>query len=83
MNEIGIIASMIAAIATIITLVFTIRNSKGNVITRIERKRDEIARIETQFHRTYGINANLSQHYPTSMKVKKLQNDIQELQKKI
>ncbi len=72
MNEIGIIASVIAAIAAIITLLFTIRNSKGNVIKRIERKRDEITRIET-----------LSQHYPTSMKVQKLQNDIQELQKKI
>jgi len=83
MNEIGIIASVIAAIAAIITLIFTIRNSKGNVIKRIERKRDEITRIETQFYRTYGINANLSQHYPTSMKVRKLQNDIQELQKKI
>ena len=55
MNEIGIIASVIAAIAAIITLLFTIRNSKGNVIKRIERKRDEITRIETQFYRTYGI----------------------------
>ena len=45
MNEIGIIASVIAAIAAIITLVFTIRNSKGNVIKRIERKQRQIQDI--------------------------------------
>lgn len=83
MNEIGIIASVIAAIAAIITLVFTIRNSKGNVIKRIERKQRQIQDITFQFSKTYGVNANISQHYPTSMKVQKLQNDIQELQKKI
>ena len=83
MNEIGIIASVIAAIAAIITLVFTIRNSKGNVINRIERKQRQIQDITFQFSKTYGVNAKISQHYPTSMKVQKLQNDIQELQKKI
>ena len=83
MNTIGIIASVIAALATIITLIFTIRNSKGNVIKRMERKQQEIREIETQFYRTYGLNANVSQHYPTYRKVEKLQNDIAELSKRI
>lgn len=83
MNEIGIIASVIAAIAAIITLVFTIRNSKGNVIKRIERKQRQIQDLNTQFARTYGLNANMSMHYPTQRKMDKLENDIAELRKKI
>lgn len=83
MNEIGIIASVIAAIAAIITLIFTICNSKGNVIKRIERKQRQIQDLNTQFARTYGLNANMSMHYPTQRKMDKLENDIAELRKKI
>ena len=83
MNEIGIIASLIAAIAAIITLIFTIRNSKGNVIKRIEKKQRQIQDLNTHFARTYGLNANMSMHYPTQRKMDKLENDIAELRKKI
>lgn len=83
MNEIGIIASVIAAIAAIITLIFTIRNSKGNVIKRIERKQNQIHEIENQFYRSYGLNANMGMHYQTSSKKRKLEEEIEELRKKI
>ena len=83
MNEIGIIASVIAAIAAIITLVFTIRNSKGNVIKRIEKKKRQIQDLDFQFSKTYGLNANMSMHYPTSMKKRKLEEEIEDLRKKI
>lgn len=83
MNEIGIIASVIAAIAAIVALIFTIRNSKGNVIKRIERKQNQIHEIENQFYRSYGLNANMSMHYPTSAKKRKLEEEIEELRKKI
>ena len=83
MNEIGIIASVIAAIAAIVALIFTIRNSKGNVIKRIERKQNQIHEIENQFYRSYGLNANMSMHYPFWEKKEKLENEIQELKKRI
>ena len=83
MNEIGIIASVIAAIAAIIALIFTIRNRKGNVVKRIERKQDQIHKIENQFYRSYGLNANMGMHYPTSSKKRKLEEEIEELRKKI
>lgn len=83
MNEIGILASVIAAIAAIITLIFTIRNSKGNVIKRIERKQDQIYKLENDFHRTYGLNANMRMHYQTQAKKEKLEKEIEELKKKI
>lgn len=83
MNLIGTIASVIAAIATIITLIFTVRNSKGNVIKRIERKQREIRDLDNQFVRTYGLNANIKMHYPTSSKMRQLEEEIEELQKKI
>lgn len=83
MNTIGIIASVIAAIAAIITLVFSIRNSKGSVIKRIERKQRAIQDLDTQFARTHGLNANMSMHYPFWEKKQKLEAEINELRKKI
>lgn len=86
MDSIGTIASIIAAITGIIatiTGIIGIRNSKGNVIKRIERKQDQIQEIQNQFYRRYGLNVNIEQHYPTYRKIQKIQSDIQELQKKI
>lgn len=86
MDSIGTIASIIAAITGIIatiTGIIGIRNSKGNVIKRIERKQDQIHEIENQFYRSYGLNANMGMHYPTSSKKRKLEEEIEELRKKI
>ena len=83
MNEIGIIASVIAAIAAIVTLIFTIRNSKGNVIKRIERKQQQIHDLNNHFTRSYGMNANMGMHYPTQSKKDRLEREIEELRKKI
>ena len=86
MNDIGTIASIIAAITGIVAMItgiIAIRNSKGNVIKRIERKERKINEIETQFVRAYGLNVNIERHYPTYRKVEKLQEDINELKKRI
>ena len=83
MNEIGIIASVIAAIATIIALVFTIRNSKGNIVKRIERKKARIYALEQRFYKTYGPMAEMRQHYEIQKKKEKLEAEINELLKKI
>ena len=83
MNEFGIIVSVIAAMAAIITLIFTIRNSKGNVIKRIERKQDKIHALEQRFYRTYGLNDDMMRHYDIQVKKDKLEAEINELRKKI
>ena len=86
MNDIGTIASIIAAftgIVGMITGIIAVRNSKGNVIKRIERKQRKIQKIDNQFVKTYGLNANASMHYPTSSKINTLQKDIEELNKRI
>lgn len=86
MKDIGTIASIIAAITGIVAMItgiLAIRNSKGNVIKRIERKQRRIQKIDNQFYREFGLNANTSTHYPTLMKKKKLEVEINELRKKI
>ena len=83
MNELGIIASVIAAIAAILTLIFTIRNSKGNVIKRIERKQQQIQDLEQSFFEAYGPIAEIRQHYDIQVKKEKLEAEINELRKKI
>ena len=81
--DFGTIASIIAAITSIITLFYTIYNSKGNVRRRIERKQRKINELEFQFSKKYGLNANMNQHYPTQRKKDKLENDINELKKEL
>jgi peptidoglycan hydrolase CwlO-like protein len=86
MNDIGTLASIVAAITGIVAMItgiIAIRNSKGNVIKRIERKQRKIQEIDNQFARTYGLNANANMHYPTSSKINTLQKDIEELKKRI
>lgn len=86
MNEIGTIASIIAAITGIVAMItgiIAIRNSKGNVIKRIERKQRQIQDLNTQFARTYGLNANMSMHYPFWERKEQLEKEIQELKKRI
>ena len=86
MNDIGTIASIIAAITGIVAMItgiIAIRNSKGNVIKRIERKQQEIQDLDNQFARTYGLNANMSMHHPYWEKKDKLEAEINELRKKI
>ena len=83
MDSIGTITSVIAAILAAIALFYTIRNSKGNVIKRIERKQRKIHEIEDQFYRKYGLNANVRMHSPSFSKIDKLQKDIDELKKRI
>lgn len=83
MNYISIIASVIAALAAVITLIFTIQNSKGNVIKRIERKQRAIQDLEQRFCRTYGLNDDMRRHYNIQVKKEKLEAEIYELEKKI
>ena len=80
---IGTIISIIAALTGIITLFYIVYHSKGNVRRRIERKQKKINELESQFFKTYGLNANMRQHYPTQRKKEKLENDINELEKEL
>lgn len=86
MSDIGTIASIIAAITGIvgaITGIIAIRNSKGSVIKRIERKQRRIQDLDNWFARTYGLNDNTRRHYDIQKKKEKLENDIAELSKRI
>lgn len=81
--DIGTLASIIAAITGIIMLFHTIYHSKGNIRKRIERKKRKIYELENQFTKKYGIDANMSQHYPTQRKIEELKKEIIELEKEL
>lgn len=86
MNDIGTIASIVAAITGIVAMItgiIAIRNSKGNVIRRIERKQHQIHDLEQNFYRTYGLNDDMRRHYNIQAKKEKLENQINELSKRI
>ena len=81
---IGIIASVIAAIAAVATLWFSIRSSKGNILKRIEEKKRQIRSIEEAQIRLYGLNGGrVRAMTPMDVKRNRLQNEIAELERKL
>lgn len=79
MNTIDVIASVIAAITGIIAVL----NTKGCIIKRIERKERQLQRLNNQFARTHGLNANMHQDYDTQVKKERLERSIIELRKRL
>ena len=77
--DIGTIASIVAAAVTTITLFFTIRNSKWNILKRIERKEQIIRELNNQYLRTYGLQSNMNPNHPIYKKIKKIERSVEEL----
>lgn len=81
---IGTIASVIAAIAAIATFWFSIRSSKGNILKRIEKKKQQIRSIEDAQIRLYGLNGGgVRALTPMDAKRNRLQSEIAELERKL
>lgn len=66
-----------------ITGIIAIRNSKGNVIKRIERKQAQIHALEQWFYRTHSLNDDMGRHYDIQVKKERLEKEIQELKNRI
>lgn len=84
MDAVGTISSVIAAAAAVAALWFAIRNSKGNILKRIERKEAQLQKISDQQIRLYGLNGGPI-HPITSLdrKKDKLTADIAKLNRKL
>ena len=84
MEQIGIIASVIAAFAAIATLWFSVRTSKGNILRRIDRKEQQMREIEHQLTLRYGLNRGSGGPItPLDEKRRRLQKEIIELKRKL
>ena len=85
MEFVGIIASVVAAIASIIALLYSVRMSKGNIRRRIEKKKQQINVIEYKLRARYGMN-DCGKGRPLSSldkKKAKLLSEIHELEKEL
>lgn len=77
----GAVASIIAAVAGVITYKFTKKMSRGNIRRQIAAKERQIREIDNQLVRKFGIydtgrGRALS---PLDMKKRKLQEEIEDL----
>lgn len=81
MKDIGTIASVVAAIGTIISIWYNKRMSKGSIRRRIARKERKIYDIQNQIYRIYGLNDNGTGRALTYLDIKKrkLQEEIEDL----
>ena len=81
---IGIVASVIAAIAAIAALWFSVRTSKGNILRRIDKIEAQIQRIDDRQIRMYGLNGH-PKGIVTALDIKreKLQSEVAKLKRKL
>lgn len=80
MEFIGIATLVVA----VITLVFSISQSKAYVQRRIERKEEMIRRLDTRLVQKYGLNGR-GPHALSSeeLKISSLRQDIEKLRRRI
>ena len=84
MEQLGIIASVIAAVAAIATLCFSVRTSKGSILKRIDRKEEKIREIDHKLNLRYGLDRNPGGPIsPLDNKRRKLQEEINELSRNL
>ena len=84
MDTLGEIASVVAALAAIITLWVTIRNSKGNILKRIDKKEKQLKIIEQEQYLKYGVHRPIGGPVtPLEMKMARLKREIAELRRKL
>ena len=84
METIGVVASVVAALAAVITLWITIRNSKGNILKRIDKKEEQIREIDHQLFLRFGLNRGVGGCItPLDMKKRSLQEEVSELKRKL
>ena len=84
METVGIIASIVAALAAIATLWFSIRTSKGSILRRIDRLEKKIHEIEFQQIQKYGLDGRRNNVItPIDEKKDRLQHRIEELRRKL
>ena len=84
MEMIGIIASVVAAIAAIAGLWFSLRSSKGSILKRIDRKEQQIREIDNAIIQRFGLNGgNVRAMTPMDAKRNRLCKEIAELKRKL
>ena len=88
MERVGIIVSVVGAVASIIAAIFGVKSykyakkmSRGSIRRQIAAKERQISDIQNQIYRRYGLNDNGTGRAlsPLDMKKRKLQEEIEDL----
>ena len=77
------IVTIIGAVAAVIGTVYAIQNSKGSILRRIDRKEEQIRRINHALVLKYGLNRGFGPMDSLDVKKEKLQNQITELRRRL
>lgn len=80
----ALVIAFMTFIVTIASLIFTVKNSKGYLYRQIEKKHDEIERIEHKEVFKCGLNGRFPRVItPDDEKKERLQNEIKEMERKL
>ena len=75
--------TILGAIAAIVGTIYAIRNSKGSILRRIDRKEAQIQRLDNKLCLKYGLHRGFGPIDPLDEKKAKLQNQITELKRRL
>lgn len=85
MDTVGIICSIIAVLAGIITVIFSFlmwRDSKRHILKKIEKKELEISNLQNSLYRMYGASySGRGPLDPLELEKRKLQSEVDYLKK--
>ena len=75
---------IIAAVAAIVGSWITLRNTKGNIMKRIDRKEEQVRKTDYQLNLKYGLNGRAPKVItPLDEKRAKLVSQIEELKRQL
>lgn len=81
MDTIGIICSIIAAMGTVFSFLMW-RDSKRNILKKIEKKENKISNLQNSLYRKYGLSYSGRGYLdPLEVKKRKLQSEVDYLKK--
>lgn len=80
----ALFVAVLTLIVTIATLRFTVKNSKGYIYRRIDKDQEQIRQIEHNEVLKYGLNGRFPREItPDDERKERLQNEINELERKL
>lgn len=78
-----LIVGIIAAIASVVAAIYSIRNDKAHIRKNIRKKQNEIQKLETQKFRKYYNRFMIGTITPEDENISKLKQEISDLEDRL
>lgn len=78
-----LVITIIGAIASLIAAIYAVRNDKAHIKSRIRKKEQKIRDLQTDEVRKYGLQIPTGAITPQQKKIRKIQQEIADLEDRL